>query len=126
MIVASHELGGAVHRAEEGVFFLQLFTAAARFDVVDHARGEIGVDRHLLARHGVEVEARRDFGDASGTFGDDHEIHDHQDGEHDDADDEITAHDEVAERLDDVAGGGGALVAVGEDEAGRSQIERQP
>ena len=79
--------------------------------LVDQAGGEVGVDRHLLAGHGVEVEARRDFGDAARALGDDDEVHDHQDREHDDADDEIAAHHEIAERLDDVAGGGGALVA---------------
>jgi hypothetical protein len=46
---------------------------------VDQAGGEIGVDRHLLAGHGVEVEARRDFGDAARALGDDDEVHDHQD-----------------------------------------------
>ena len=98
----------------------------ARLLLVDQAGGEVGVDRHLLARHGVEVEARGDFGDAAGALGDDDEVHDHQDGEHDDADDEIAAHHEIAERLDDVAGGGGALVAVRQDQARRGEVERQP
>src|ERR1700688_2942474 len=86
----------------------------------------ISVDRHLLAGHGVQVEPGGDFGDAAGALGDDHEIHDHQDCEHDDADDEIAAHDEAAERLDDMAGGGRALVAAGENEPGRGEVERQP
>ena len=98
---------------------------AARVVLVDQAGGKIRVDRHLLAGHGVEVEARRDLGDAAGALGDDHEVHDDQDREHDDADDEVAAHDEVAERLDDVAGRGGALVAVREDQARRREIERK-
>ena len=97
----------------------------ASFSSISAGR-EVGVDRHLLARHGVQVKARGDFGDAAGALGDDHEVHDHQDGEHDDADDEIAAHHEIAERLDDVAGGGGPFVAAREDEPGRGQIERQP
>jgi hypothetical protein len=32
---------------------------------VDYAGREVGVDRHLLARHGVEVEAGGDFHDAA-------------------------------------------------------------
>ena len=88
--------------------------------------GKIGVDRHLLARHGVEVEARRDFGDAARALGDDDEIHDHQDRENDNSDDEIAAHHEIAERLDDVAGGVGALMAVRQDQPRRSKVERQP
>ena len=90
------------------------------------SRRQIGIDRHLLAGHGVQVEARGDLGDAAGALGDDDEVHDHQDGEDDDADDEIAAHDEIAERLDDVAGGGGAFVAVRQDQARGGQVERQP
>ena len=87
---------------------------------------QLGVDRHLLAGHGVEVKARGHFGDAAGALGDDDEIHDHQDREHDDADHEIAAHHEIAERLDDVAGGVGAFVTVREDQARRGEVERQP
>ncbi len=83
----------------------------ASFSSISPAR-EIGVDRHLLARHGVQVEAGGDFGDAAGAFRDDHEVHDHQDDEHDDADDEIAAHHEIAEGLDDVAGGVGAFMTA--------------
>ncbi|MBN8751603.1 MAG: branched-chain amino acid ABC transporter permease, partial [Variovorax sp.] len=101
----------------------QVLAALACYLLVDQSGGEIGVDRHLLAGHGVEVEARRHFGDAAGALGDDHEVHDHQDREHDQADHEIAAHHEVAERLDDVAGGRTALVAVRQDETGRGQVE---
>src|SRR5580704_4741631 len=124
--IAADEFRGAVHGAEEAGFAFQVLAPPPRFLLVDHAGGEIRVDRHLLAGHGVQVEARGDFGDTAGALGDDHEIHDYQDREHDDADDEIAAHDEAAERLDDMAGGGGALVAAGENEPGRGQIERQP
>ena len=96
------------------------------FLLVDQAGGKVGVDGHLLARHGVQVEACRDFGDAAGALGDDHEIHDHQDREYDDPDDEVAAHHEVAESLDDVAGGSRTLVAAGKDQSGRGQVERQP
>src|SRR5882672_5308755 len=68
--------------------------------LVDHAGRQVGVDRHLLAAHRVEVEAGGDFGDTAGALGDDDEIHDHQDHEDDDADDEIAAHHEIAEGLD--------------------------
>ena len=104
----------------------RLAAPAARLAFVDQAGGEIGVDRHLLARHGVEVEARGDFGDAARALGDDHEVDDHQDREDDDADDEIAAHHEVAERLDDVAGGVGALVPARQDEPRRGEVEREP
>ena len=124
--VAAHEFGRAVHGAEEAAFVLEHLTAPARFLFVDRAGRHFGVDRHLLARHRVEVEAGGDFRDAARTFGDDHEVHDDQDREHDDADHEVAAHHKIAEGLDDVAGGVGALVAVREDKARRCEVERQP
>jgi hypothetical protein len=68
------------------------------------AGAHVAVDRHLLARHGVQREAGRDLGHAFGALGDDHELHDGQDQEDHQADDQIAADDEVAEGLDDVAG----------------------
>ena len=38
-----------------------MLAPGARVVLVDQAGREISVDRHLLARHGVEVEARRDL-----------------------------------------------------------------
>jgi hypothetical protein len=77
--VAAHEFRSAVHGAEEAGFVFQGLAAAPRVLFVDQARGQVGIDRHLFARHGIEVEARRHLGDAAGALGDDHEIHDHQD-----------------------------------------------
>ena len=97
--IAAHEFAGAVHGAEEIGFRFDRLAAMLGFLFIDQAGGEIGVDRHLLAGHGVQIEARRDFGDAARTFGDDDEVHDDEDREHDDADDEIALHDELAEGL---------------------------
>ena len=108
---------------KKSAFFLQFFAAVLGFGFIDQAGGQVGVDRHLLAGHGIQGEARGHFGDARRTFGDDHEVHQGQNREDDDADDEAVAHDEAAERLNDVAGGGGAFVAVGQDQAGRGEVE---
>ena len=124
--VAADEFRGAVHGAEEAAFVLQRLAACLGGLLVDQAGGEIGVDRHLLAGHRVQLEARRDFGDAARTLGDDDEVHDHQDREHDNSDDEIAAHHEIAEGLDDVAGRGRALMAVRQDQPGGGDVERQP
>ena len=48
-----------------------------------------------------------------------------KDQENDNADDVISADDEVAERLNDVSRSRGARVAVKQDEARRRDIERQ-
>jgi hypothetical protein len=119
--VALDELRGAVHRAIEVGLLGDLRAAAARLLVGDLARVEIGVDRHLLAGHGVEREARADFGDAAGAVRDDHELDDDEDQEDDQADDDVAADDEVAERGDHVPG-----VAVQQHEPGDRHVDRQP
>jgi len=124
--VAAHEFRRTVHGAEEAAFVLQRLAALFCHLLVDQAGGEIGVDRHLLARHGVEVEAGGDFRDAPRTLGDDDEVHDHEDREDDNPNHEIAAHHEIAERLDDVAGSRGALVSVRQDQSRRCKVERQP
>ena len=87
---------------------------------------EIRIDRHLLAGHRVQREPRRDFRDPARTLGDDHEVHNDQDDEHHHADNEIASHHEAAKDLDDVAGRLRAFMAMGEDEAGGRNVERQP
>src|SRR3546814_15336392 len=54
------------------------------------------------------------------------EVHDDENLEDDQADDVVAADDEVAERLDDVTGGIGPRMAVGENEPGRCEVQRQP
>jgi hypothetical protein len=124
--VAAHEFGGTVHGAEEAAFVLQRHAALARRLLVDQAGVEVGIDRHLLARHSVQMEARRNFRDAARTLGDDDEVHGDEDREHDDPDHEIAAHHEIAESLDDMARGVRALVPAREDQPRGSEVERQP
>ena len=45
-----------------------------RLLVVDQAARQVGVDRHLLARNGVERETRANLGDTRRALGDDDEI----------------------------------------------------
>ena len=102
--VALDELRGAVHRAVEVGLLGDVVAPLARLLLGDLPGVEVGVDRHLLARHGVEGEAGGDLGDAAGAVGDHHELDDDEDEEDDEADDDVAADDELAERLDDVAG----------------------
>ena len=124
--VAADEFRRAVHRAEEGAFLLELAPARLRHLLVDEAGREVGVDRHLLARNGVEGEARADLGDAGRALGDDQEVDRHQDEKDDDADDEIAAHHQAREAADDVARRRRPLLAAREDEARGRDVERQP
>ena len=95
--VAADELGGAVHRAVEFGLARDLRAALPGLVLVDQPGVQVGVDRHLLARHGVQGEAGGHLGDAAGALGDDHELDDDQDEEDDDADDEVAADHELAE-----------------------------
>ena len=111
--VAAHELGRAVHRAVEVGLVLRSSARRSRASRVgDQAGVQVGVDRHLLAGHRVEGEARADLGDTAGAVRDHDELDDHEDQEDDDADDEVAAHDERAEGVDHLAG-----IAVREDQA---------
>ena len=124
--VTADELGCTIHGTEERAFVLQVLAPGAGLVFVDQARREVGVDRHLLAGHGVQREARGDFRDAPRTLGDDDEVHDHQDREDDDADDEIAAHDEIAKGFDDLTGGVSAIVPLRQDQPGRGHVQCQP
>ena len=84
------------------------FAALAGLVLGDQAGVQVGVDAHLLARHGVQGEAGGHLGHAPGAVGDDDELDDHQDQEDDDADHVVAADHEVAEGVDDLAGVGRA------------------
>ena len=51
--VAAHEFRGTVHGAEKVGFLGQFGTAFFGGLLVDHAGIQVGIDRHLLAWHGV-------------------------------------------------------------------------
>jgi hypothetical protein len=116
--VAAHKFARAVHRPVKIGFLLDLAAALAGLGFVDDSGVEFGVNRHLLAGHGVEGEPRGHFGDAARALGDDDEIDQRQNQENDQADDIIAAHHKIAERLDDVP-----RIAVEQDQAGGGDVE---
>ena len=124
--VAAHILARTVHRAVELGFLRHLGAALARLGLADQSGVEVGVDRHLLARHRVEREARADFGDAPGALGHDDEVDHGQDHEHHHADQVVAADQEMAEGLDHLARRIRPGVAVGQHHPGRGHVERQP
>ena len=59
--VAAHELAGTVHGPVE-IGLLRHFLATAQGVVLtDQAGIQVGINRHLLAGHGVQGKARGDF-----------------------------------------------------------------
>jgi len=123
--VAADELAGTIHRSVEVGLLGDLLAPLAGALLVDQASVELGVDRHLLAGHGVQGEARRDLGDAPGALGDDHEVDDDEDRKDDQTDDVAAAHHHFAEGADDVPRRVGARGAMQQDEARAGHIERE-
>ena len=121
--VAAHEFRRAVHGAKEIAFLLQLLAPQLGFILCDKPAGKIGIDRHLLSGHGVKAEPRRDFRDPSRTLGNNHEINDDKDGEHNAADDIASGDDEAAERLDNMARRVRARVPLAQNQARRGDVE---
>ncbi|MDT4836844.1 hypothetical protein FQZ97_705580 [compost metagenome] len=123
--VAAHELGSTIHGAEELGLFAHFEAAALGFLFVDQARAQVGVDRHLLAGHGIQGEARRDLGDALRALGDHHEVDHDQDREDDETDRKVATDQEVAEGFDHGTGRARAGVAFEQHDAGGRHVERQ-
>jgi hypothetical protein len=123
--VATDELRGAVHGTEKVRFLRDRRAALARLVLADQAGVEIGIDGHLLARHGVEGEARGHFGDPSGTLGDDHEVDDHQDREHHQSNSIVATDQEVSEGFNHLPGGAGPGMPFKQHDPRRGDVERQ-
>ncbi len=123
--VAAHEFRGPVHRPVESALLLQLAAAAAGGCLVERAGLQLSVDGHLLARHGVQAEPGRDLGDAPRALGDDHEVHHQQDGEQDQPDHHVAAHEESAERCHHMPGRGRPVLPAAQDQSRGSHVERQ-
>ena len=107
--LAADEPARAVHAGEEIGLPLQFEPQAAGLLASDRAGGNIGVDRHLPARQAVEREAGRHFAGAGGTGRDDDELDDGDDREDHASDHDVVGRHELAEGLDHLACGAGAV-----------------
>lgn len=123
--VAAHELAGAVHGAVELGLLGHFRAAGLGLVLVDQAGVEVGVDRHLLAGHGVEGKTRAHLGNPPSTLGHHHEVDDHQDREHHDTDHIVAADHHLAEGLDHLTGGGVAVLAVQHHHPRRGHVKGQ-
>ena len=124
--VSAHKLGCAVHCPEKGRFILKTLTTGFCLFLVNQTRIEIGINRHLFARHGIKCETRRNFCDTTGTLGDDDEVHNHQNRKHDNADNEIAPHGKLPKGLDDMPCRTRSGVTIGEDQPGGCHVQSQP
>ena len=83
--IALDEFRCAVERAEKGRLCLLALAPDLGLGMVDGAGVHVAVECKLPPRHPVEREAGTDLGHAARAFGDDHEIHNQQHAEDDEA-----------------------------------------
>ena len=119
--ITLHELARAIHRAIERCLALDVLAPDLGFVLVDQPHVEVGVDRHLLSRNGIEREARGHFRNALGARRHHHKLDDNQDEEDDHADDVVALDRERSDRADHFA-----RKAVCQDQPRRRDVERQP
>ncbi len=119
------ETRGPVHGAIEFRLARQHLAPGARFVLIDQSGIQVRIHRHLLARHGVQSEARRDFRNADRAVIDHHVLDGDQHQEDHYADDVVAAHHESSERLDHFSRGRGSRISVQQDQARRRNIQGQ-
>ncbi len=121
--VATYEFAGTVHGPEEIRFLSDFLAPLLGLLLIDQAGVEIGIDGHLLARHGVEGKAGTDLGNTPGTLGDDDKIDDDEDGKDDDADGVVPSHHKLPEGLDDHPRGTRPVLPMQQNHPRRRNIE---
>ena len=94
--ITLHKFRRTIHRAVKVGLAGDVFAAFAGLLVRQNAGIQIGIDCHLLAGHRIERKARRDFRYTPRTLHDHDHVDDHQDQEHQHADNEIAADNELA------------------------------
>jgi hypothetical protein len=119
--IALDELHGAVHAAVKTAFHGKQVAALASLVTGDLARPQVGIDAHLLARHGIEREARTHLGHSFRALGDHDELHQGDDDEDHEAHHHVAADHQVAEGLDHMARLGGE-----ENGLGGGDVQSQP
>ena len=124
--VAAHKLTGTIHRAVEVCLLRYLHAARFSLLLINQARVEIGIDRHLLTRHGIQSKAGTYFGDAAGTLGYHHKVDDHQNGKDHQAHHIVTADHHLTKRLNNLTRRVAPLMAVQQHHPSRGNVERQP
>ena len=123
--VTTHELRSTVHGTEEVGFLGQLGAAFLGRGLVDHTRIQVGVDRHLFARHGVQGKSGVHFRDAAGTFGHHNKVNDHQNCKDDETHHIVTSDHELTKCRHHLASGVVAGMAIHQDHTGRGHVQGQ-
>ena len=124
--VAADKLAGTVHGAVEICLLGDFLATQLGLLLVDDTGVQIGIDRHLLARHRIQGKARAHLGDPPGALGHHHEVDDHQDREDHQTDHVVAADHHLAEGLDHLARGIAPFMTVKQHHTGGGHVQRQP
>ena len=124
--IALDDLGSTIHGAVEVRLALNLLAAHPCLLVVDHPGVQVGVNRHLLAGHGVQRKTRRHFRDTLRTLGNDDQLHQYDDDEDNKPNDYIARRNQLTESSDHLTCGVLALDrAVAQNQAGGGDVHTQ-
>jgi hypothetical protein len=99
--IPAHKLAGTIHGAVKIGLVGNLLTALFGFLVGDQAGAQVGIDRHLLARHGIQGKAGSHLGDSGGTLCNHHKVDDDKYREYDNPDHKVALDNEPAEGFND-------------------------
>ena len=122
--VALDEFSGAIHCTVEIGLALHGRALSASALGIKCAGVHVGIDRHLLTRHGIECKARGDLGDTLRPARDNDELNRDQDRKNDESYDQVPMHDERAERGNDRTHCA-RRCTLREDEPRRRDVERK-
>ena len=102
--IAAHKFRSTVHGAVKTSFRFQFLAPRTGLRFINQPGGQIRINRHLLARHGIQAEARGNFSNSPAALGNDNKIDNQQDEENNQPDGNITAHQEAAKGRNHMAG----------------------
>ena len=77
----SYKLTRTVHRTVEVRLAGDFIAPSQRLVLTDQTSVQIGINRHLLAGHGIQSKAGCHLRDTAGTFGDHHKVNNNENGE---------------------------------------------
>ena len=116
--VAAHKLRCTVHRTVKVGFLSELVTALLGGVLIDDAGIEVRINRHLLARHSIQSEARDDLGNPARPFCHYDEVDDHEDQENDETNNVVAGDHKLTERFNDLARRVGAGMSFNKHDPG--------
>ena len=92
------------------------------FFLFNDAGIEVGINGHLLTRHGVQSKASGHFGYAAGAFGNHDEVNDGDHNKDHNTNRNIAANHELTKGLNHLTRSVGSIVAINQNNAGGGNV----